>query len=454
MMANSVILKSQLEGARRLDAEYYQPGFLRGKELLMNSGAIPLEDIAKIATGPAYSSEEIGDKLDIALARIGDVVNKIEVEDWLKVSRKDFEKFNSRKINNLDILLSMTGDPPDVGKCNLIIVPNGEPLAFNQRVAKLTSKTPFYLFAFLSTEIARQQSERNALGIRQRNLGIDDLRNTLVFIPNLQIVQDNIANLVEAYFAELENSKRCFLGAENLLLEELGLADFKISDDLSWTSNLSDVKFADRIDADHFQPKYEVLVSKLQEKDTEHLIEAIENVPARFNTLAKPNDTYRYVDLGNINSSLGIIDGYEEVLGKEAPSRAKRALKAGDVIVSSVEGSLDKVALVSIDQEGYLASSGFFQFRSKTLLPEILLVIAKSLVLQMQLKKYCAGTILMAVPSDALAKMVIPTISKDVQQKIAGLVRQSHEARKRSKELLEEAKRKVEEMIEKGGEGR
>jgi len=31
--------------------------------------------------------------------------------------------------------------------------------------------------------------------------------------------------------------------------------------------------------------------------------------------------------------------------------------------------------------------------------------------------------------------------------KIAGLVRRSHEARKKSKELLEEAKRKVEEMI-------
>ncbi len=30
--------------------------------------------------------------------------------------------------------------------------------------------------------------------------------------------------------------------------------------------------------------------------------------------------------------------------------------------------------------------------------------------------------------------------------------KKSHEARKKSKELLEEAKRKVEEMIEKGGE--
>src|SRR5216683_3124260 len=91
--------------------------------------------------------------------------------------------------------------------------------------------------------------------------------------------------------------------------------------------------------------------------------EAVENVPARFNP--RPDETYKYVELVNINSSIGIIDGYNEVLGKEAPSRAKRILKSKDVIVSSVEGSLEKVALAENDQGGYLASTGFFQFRSE-----------------------------------------------------------------------------------------
>ena len=46
----------------------------------------------------------------------------------------------------------------------------------------------------------------------------------------------------------------------------------------------------------------------------------------------------------------------------------------------------------------------------------------------------------------------IPSVKVETQQKIADLVRKSHGARKKSKELLEEAKRKVEEMIEKGGD--
>lgn len=67
----------------------------------------------------------------------------------------------------------------------------------------------------------------------------------------------------------------------------------------------------------------------------------------------------------------------------------------------------------------------------------------------MQLEQQCAGTILTAVPKEAINDIYVPILEKPTQQKIADLVRQSHEARKKAKELLESAKRKVEEMIDK-----
>ena len=74
--------------------------------------------------------------------------------------------------------------------------------------------------------------------------------------------------------------------------------------------------------------------------------------------------------------------------------------------------------------------------------------MSKSVVLQAQLKKECAGTILTAVPSESLKRIIIPILPPETQQKIAELIKQSHEARRKAKELLEEAKRKVEEAIE------
>lgn len=44
---------------------------------------------------------------------------------------------------------------------------------------------------------------------------------------------------------------------------------------------------------------------------------------------------------------------------------------------------------------------------------------------------------------------IIPLLPLSIQQKIASLVQQAHEARKKSKELLEVAKRAVEIAIEK-----
>ena len=46
-MTYSIIQKSQLEGAHRLDAEYYQPEYLDLVENLNNLGAVPIREIAK-----------------------------------------------------------------------------------------------------------------------------------------------------------------------------------------------------------------------------------------------------------------------------------------------------------------------------------------------------------------------------------------------------------------------
>jgi len=269
----------------------------------------------------------------------------------------------------------------------------------------------------------------------------------------IPIFPNKVTSAIEKIFKtglnEQKKSKLLYSQAETLLLEELGLKDFEAKEDLSCVVNLSDVKEAGRIDAEFWQPKYERLLEKIKNYGGEKLFDVVENVAAKFDPSSKPDTAFKYVELSNINSSIGVIDGFSDVLGKEAPSRAKRILKEGDVIVSSVEGSLGKVALVHSEQDDFLASTGFFQFRAKDILPEVLLILAKSPIMQMQLEKQTAGTILTAVPKNAVENVFIPILPKPTQQKIADLVRRSHEARKRAKELLEEAKRKVEEMIEK-----
>jgi len=66
-----------------------------------------------------------------------------------------------------------------------------------------------------------------------------------------------------------------------------------------------------------------------------------------------------------------------------------------------------------------------------------------------QLERIGTGGVQTNISYKDIKNILIPILPKSTQQKIADLVKQSHQARKRAKELLEEAKLKVEELIEK-----
>ena len=79
-------------------------------------------------------------------------------------------------------------------------------------------------------------------------------------------------------------------------------------------------------------------------------------------------------------------------------------------------------------------------------------MVLHSIVGKLQFEKESTQTAQPKISDSQVKNFMVPILPIETQQKIADLVRQSHEARKKAKELLEEAKRKVEEMIEKGGE--
>ena len=67
---------------------------------------------------------------------------------------------------------------------------------------------------------------------------------------------------------------------------------------------------------------------------------------------------------------------------------------------------------------------------------------------KLQFERNYTGSVQQYVYPSKMKDILVPILSEKTQQKIAELVRESHEARKKAKELLEEAKRKVEELIE------
>lgn len=442
----SIIQKSQLEGATRMDAEYYQPEFF----IDLTKGK--WKSIGDILTKCQYGlSLAMNDsEKGYPMFKMDNIENTFLFDDNIRsadVSEKEFENF---QLERNDVLFNRVNSEEFVGRTGIYKLDLKSTFA-SYLIRLQPNKNeilPDYLNIFINSKFGLRQIKKYARrAVNQANVNAEELKQfKIAMLP--MTAQKEIEKLSNESWDKIQNSKSLYQQAEELLLKELGLRGFNNEEKLSSIVNLFDIESMHRIDAEYFQSKYKIIEDKIKEYSYKSLKEIIQNVSAKFDPSKEPNENFKYVELSNISSALGTIEGFSDVLGREAPGRAKRVLKEGDVIVSSVEGSLEKVALVKKEQEGYLASTGFFQLRSESILPEVILVLAKSIVFKMQLEKQCAGTILTAVPKGAINNVIIPILPKETQQKIADLVIQSHEARKKSKELLEEAKRKVEELIE------
>ena len=70
-----------------------------------------------------------------------------------------------------------------------------------------------------------------------------------------------------------------------------------------------------------------------------------------------------YIDIGSVTT--GYIQNSEVILYSDAPSRARRIVREGDILVSTVRTYLKAIAPVSHSENGYIASTGFAVIRSR-----------------------------------------------------------------------------------------
>jgi len=440
---------SEAMNNHRLDAEFYQPqyfiNFSKGKWEPIKK----FLDLCQYGISQAMTEEPKG----YPIFRMDDIKDCFLLDDEVKYIEIPEQIFKQFKLEVNDILFNRVNAEEYVGRTGIFKLKGNYVFAsylIRLRIKPNSEILPDYLNIFLNTIYGRKQIRRFARrAVNQANVNAEELKNfKICVIP--RDIQKQISQLSNDAWSEIELSKSLYSQAENMLLKELGLEGFKPEHKLFYTTNLSRAFSVRRIDAEYFQPAYEEVIEKIMNYPNGYarLLDCVENVNPSFDPTKYPDRIFSYVELADIDPSIGIIHGASKIRGEDAPSRARRILKKNDVIVSRVEGSLEKVALVNEEHEGYLASTGFFQFRAAEILPQVLLVLSKSVVLQVQLKKECSGTILTAVPNEALKRIIIPNIPTEAQEKIGELVKQSHEARKRAKELLKEAKRKVEEAIE------
>ena len=156
-----------------------------------------------------------------------------------------------------------------------VILPNVPVVTANRAVSIISPRAQdefnsYFLAIYLESKYGVAQRERESMGGVQERVNLDDLAR--IKIPVLSMSQQQIVvDIFQKALTGHLDSRLFYQQAEKLLLKEIGLADFKQRENLSFAVNLSEVTDADRVDADFFQPKYKEILEKLKGVQTDAL---------------------------------------------------------------------------------------------------------------------------------------------------------------------------------------
>ena len=77
----------------------------------------------------------------------------------------------------------------------------------------------------------------------------------------------------------------------------------------------------------------------------------------------RPNDPFEYIDVSSVSNVTFAVSEASTLLGKDAPSRARRHVKKGDVIFATVRPTLQRIAVIPDEYDDAICSTGYFVMR-------------------------------------------------------------------------------------------
>jgi restriction endonuclease S subunit len=369
------------------------------------------------------------------------------------ISKEDYENL---KLKHGDVLICRTnGNPNLVGKCALVI--EDIEFAYASYLFKIRPKTEIInsatLVAFLSCKYGRKEIDKYSMTSNQTNFSPAKFRE--IDIPLFSKSFNNkIENLYLTSYKNLKDSERIYHQAEELLLETIGLKDFKPSQE---GKNIKSFKESflstGRLDAEYYQPKYEETIEKIKTQP----YELLGNLVQIKKSIEPGSDVYDdeglpFLRVADYNK-FGISDPDKKLANsfcKTNQELIENLKPKKETILFTKDGSVGNAYMLREDVN-FITSGAVLHLtvkNKKQILPEYLTLVLNSELVQMQAERDSGGSIILHWRVDEIKNVVVPVVDYKIQQQIAELIEESFCLRRESERLLEEAKEKVEKEIE------
>ncbi|ENX9057137.1 restriction endonuclease subunit S [Campylobacter jejuni] len=419
--------------------------------------------IVKMTGGATPLGADYPDK-GIPFLRVQNIMqNYFNVEDIVYISQQDDEYLKRSRLKFNDVLLTITGI--SYGK-SAVVERDLVGANINQHSVKIEVKNinPYFLSTFLNSKFGKLQSDKKITGVTRPALDYQSIKKFLIPIFPMEF-QLEIQNLVKDSHKALEESKELYKKAEETLYLELGLdlknplqslLDSKTNNttkslNISIRTLKESFLKTGRLDSEYYQKKYEINEKIIMNKK----YTVLDNLVSITKSIEPGSNLYKnkgipFIRVANL-TQYGLSEADVFLDEKDFfPQYLQILYPKKDTILFSKDGSVGVAYCVKEDKE-VITSGAILHLNIKdkeNILPEYLTLFLNSIFVKLQAQRDCGGSIISHWRIEDIKKVLVAILDIKTQEKIAKYIQESFNLRKKSKQLLDNAKIKVEEQIQ------
>jgi type I restriction enzyme S subunit len=245
-----------------------------------------------------------------------------------------------------DILFSHINSMLHVGK--VAIYKRGMPeLLHGMNLLRITPNSDFipeFLFYVLQSNDVRKQIWSKAKhAVNQASINIRELKSVVIPKPPIN-EQHKIVELLEDHLSRLDAA----------------LADVKQAKIMAAQFRRSILQAAF---SGYLTSRETVSGTSLPEDWAHRSIGDMCRSVSKIDPINLGRDSFKYVDIGSLEPSSSSLENIEAIQTTDAPGRARQLLAVGDSIFATVRPYMKKVAYISQEFDGEIASTGFCVLR-------------------------------------------------------------------------------------------
>lgn len=252
------------------------------------------------------------------------------------ISREKDERLSKGKLKRDDIVLTTRGTVGNFAHFDSVVsfehirINSGMVILRNESAALDTS----YLYTLFQSHFVEKQIERLTFGSAQPQLTVKGINEFAIVVPPLPEQR--------AIATALSNVDALLSGLDRLITKKRDLKQAAMQQLLTGSTRLPG-----------FHGEWEVKrLGDVADIDSDNL-----------GSDTTSDFAFNYISLEDVD--IGTLRSYSEQVFSSAPSRARRRLKAGDILISTVRPNLQSHLLFTSMQPNWVCSTGFSVVRCK-----------------------------------------------------------------------------------------